>query len=143
MMYGPAARGFLAWAARARRASARDGLGMLVEQAAEAFHLWRGVRPATAPVLAALRARLDDGVAMKRARRARWRLRRAAAARRALALQLYFLLRIALMAVVDPQSTTFQRSEAWRLADREPRRMRWRQQWVAYAAHLAATSSAR
>ena len=32
-----------------------------------------------------------------------------------LGLQLYFLLRIALMAVIDPQSTTFQRSEAWRL----------------------------
>jgi monofunctional biosynthetic peptidoglycan transglycosylase len=51
----------------------------------------------------------------------------------ALALQLYFLVRIALMAVVDPQSTTFQRSEAWRLA-REPREHRWRQQWIDYPA---------
>lgn len=58
LMYGPAAAGFLDWA-RTHGAQARDGLGMLVEQAAEAFALWRGVRPDTAPVLAALRAALD------------------------------------------------------------------------------------
>ncbi|MBI5259606.1 MAG: shikimate dehydrogenase [Burkholderiales bacterium] len=57
MMYGPAAQPFLAWA-EAHGARGRDGLGMLVEQAAEAFWLWRGVRPETASVLAALRARL-------------------------------------------------------------------------------------
>jgi shikimate dehydrogenase len=57
MMYGPAAQGFLGWA-RQHGAKARDGLGMLVEQAAEAFYLWRDVRPDTTPVLAALRERL-------------------------------------------------------------------------------------
>ena len=54
LMYGPTAEPFLAWA-RAAGAQARDGLGMLVEQAAEAFWLWRGVRPETAPVLQAIR----------------------------------------------------------------------------------------
>ena len=54
MMYGPAAQGFLDWAS-AHGAHARDGLGMLVEQAAEAFAIWRGVRPPGAQVLAELR----------------------------------------------------------------------------------------
>jgi monofunctional biosynthetic peptidoglycan transglycosylase len=44
-------------------------------------------------------------------------------------LQLYFVARIALMAVIDPQSTTFQRSEAWRLLT-ETGRITWSQQWV-------------
>ena len=47
----------------------------------------------------------------------------------ALALQLYFILRIALMTVIDPQSTTFQRSEVWRLLT-ERGRVEWSQQWV-------------
>ena len=47
----------------------------------------------------------------------------------ALALQLFFVARIALMAVVDPQSTSFQRSEAWRI-ETEKHRLLWRQQWV-------------
>jgi len=58
MMYGPAAQGFLDWA-RSHGATGRDGLGMLVEQAAESFLLWRGVRPDTAPVLRELRALVD------------------------------------------------------------------------------------
>lgn len=45
----------------------------------------------------------------------------------ALALQAFFIGRIALMAVLDPQSTTFERSEAWRLA--RAGQLRWRQQW--------------
>ena len=57
MMYGPAAAGFMDWA-EAHGAVARDGLGMLVEQAAESFLFWRGVAPETGPVLAALRAGL-------------------------------------------------------------------------------------
>ena len=57
LMYGAAAQPFLDWA-ETHGASGRDGLGMLVEQAAEAFELWRGVRPATAPVLATLRERM-------------------------------------------------------------------------------------
>ena len=50
-----------------------------------------------------------------------------------IALQLYFLARIALMAWVDPQSTTFQRSEAWRLAF-APAARGWHQQWTDYPA---------
>ncbi len=49
-----------------------------------------------------------------------------------LALQLFFVGRIALMAVVDPQSSAFQRSEAWRIAS-EKGRIPWSQEWVAYA----------
>ena len=59
MMYGPAAQGFLDWA-RAHGATPRDGLGMLVEQAAESFHIWRGVRPPSAQVLSELRALLPQ-----------------------------------------------------------------------------------
>ena len=60
LMYGAAAREFLDWA-RANGALARDGLGMLVEQAAEAFLVWRGVRPPSGAVLSELRARIEAG----------------------------------------------------------------------------------
>ena len=48
-----------------------------------------------------------------------------------LGLQLYFALRIAAMALIDPQSSAFERSQLWRIATAEPR-MHWRQDWVAY-----------
>jgi monofunctional glycosyltransferase len=50
----------------------------------------------------------------------------------ALALQLFFVARVALMNVADPQSTTFQRSEAWRILSERPALL-WSQQWVGYA----------
>ncbi|MEL0028321.1 MAG: shikimate dehydrogenase [Perlucidibaca sp.] len=58
MMYG-CDTPFLAWARGHGLTRRRDGLGMLVEQAAEAFRIWRGVRPGTAEVLAALRGELN------------------------------------------------------------------------------------
>ena len=57
MAYGTTAKAFVALAA-AKGARASDGLGMLVEQAAESFALWRGRRPATGALIADLRARL-------------------------------------------------------------------------------------
>lgn len=58
----------------------------------------------------------------------------------ALALELFFVVRIASMAMLAPQSTAFQRSEAWRLAtEKHPStglrtgQLRWRQQWVPYS----------
>jgi len=47
------------------------------------------------------------------------------------ALQLYFVIRVAAMVVIAPQSTAFERSEAWRIT-REKSEFRWRQQWVDY-----------
>ena len=58
MMYGKGDTPFLALARERGAARLADGLGMLVEQAAEAFLVWRGVRPDSAPVLAALREQL-------------------------------------------------------------------------------------
>ena len=58
MMYAKEPTAFCRWAAEQGAAVAMDGLGMLVEQAAEAFFLWRGVRPDSAPVLAELRRQL-------------------------------------------------------------------------------------
>ena len=55
MMYGKGSRPFQEWALGEGASAAVDGLGMLVGQAAESFHLWRGVRPETRPVIEALR----------------------------------------------------------------------------------------
>ncbi len=59
MMYGAPAQGFLNWAAE-HGASARDGLGMLVGQAAETFLIWRGVRPPEHQVLVELRSVMQE-----------------------------------------------------------------------------------
>jgi shikimate dehydrogenase len=58
LSYGGGAQGFLRWAREAGAKAACDGLGMLVEQAADAFALWHGPRPQTDPVYAHLRASL-------------------------------------------------------------------------------------
>ncbi|CAL1239693.1 shikimate dehydrogenase [Candidatus Methylocalor cossyra] len=67
LAYGSEPTPFLRWGWAAGAALSADGLGMLVEQAAEAFQLWRGVRPETGPVIRALQAELHgpDGLAPK------------------------------------------------------------------------------
>jgi shikimate dehydrogenase len=58
LSYGRAAVDFLSWGRAAGCEHVMDGAGMLVEQAAESFRLWHGVRPDTEPVYQALRAEL-------------------------------------------------------------------------------------
>jgi len=55
MVYGTEPTAFVRWGLAQGAAKALDGLGMLVEQAAESFYLWRGVHPDTGPVIEALR----------------------------------------------------------------------------------------
>lgn len=57
LAYGKSATAFVEWAERQGCVRALQGLGMLVEQAAESFRLWRGVRPNTTEVLAVLKER--------------------------------------------------------------------------------------
>jgi shikimate dehydrogenase len=57
MAYGKSDTPFVRWATRLGCTRALQGWGMLVEQAAESFRIWRGMRPATAPVLTALKER--------------------------------------------------------------------------------------
>jgi shikimate dehydrogenase len=58
MMYGKEPTVFMRWASEHGAAQIADGLGMLVEQAAESFRLWRGVKPPTQEVMAELRGTL-------------------------------------------------------------------------------------
>lgn len=60
MMYQKGLTPFLAWAGMQGACVIADGTGMLVEQAAESFFLWRGIRPDTGPVLRAVRRQLDQ-----------------------------------------------------------------------------------
>ena len=60
MMYGAEPTVFMAWAERQGATHIADGLGMLVGQAAEAFYLWRHVRPEVMPVIVAMRRQLNE-----------------------------------------------------------------------------------
>ncbi|MDX1491359.1 MAG: shikimate dehydrogenase [Pseudohongiellaceae bacterium] len=60
MVYGSGDTAFQAWAKCHGASKAYDGLGMLVEQAAESFAIWRGVKPSTAEVIASLREQINS-----------------------------------------------------------------------------------
>jgi shikimate dehydrogenase len=60
MMYGAQPTAFMAWSKQQGAEKTFDGLGMLVEQAAESFYLWRGVRPKTAAVIEQIRQQLSQ-----------------------------------------------------------------------------------
>lgn len=60
MMYGPEPTIFLRWAKERGAAQLADGLGMLIGQAAEAFYLWRQIRPEVVPVITAMRRQIAE-----------------------------------------------------------------------------------
>ena len=136
LMYGAAAEPFLAWAreagaTRPRRPghAGRAGGRVVLPLARRAPAHGAGAAGA---------ARRPGGGAMKARPGMRRQLRLRLLALLllcAVALQLVFALRIGLMSVVDPQSTTFQRSEAWRLLV-ERQRILWSQDWVDARPHL-------
>ena len=59
MVYGAEPTAFMRWSAHHAAWAVADGLGMLVEQAAESFYIWRGARPDTGPVINQLREAMD------------------------------------------------------------------------------------
>lgn len=60
MMYGPEPTIFLRWAKERGAVKTADGLGMLIGQAAEAFYLWRQIRPEVVPVITAMRRQIAE-----------------------------------------------------------------------------------
>lgn len=60
MMYGAQPTAFMRWATQQNAGLSLDGLGMLVEQAAESFRLWRGIKPETKAVIAMIRQQLTN-----------------------------------------------------------------------------------
>jgi shikimate dehydrogenase len=60
LMYGAEPTVFLKWAGEQGAVKLADGLGMLIGQAAEAFYLWRQIRPEVVPVITALRRQLSE-----------------------------------------------------------------------------------
>ena len=58
MVYGAQPTAFMRWAAHHAAWAVADGLGMLVEQAAQSFYIWRRVRPQTGPVIRQIRESL-------------------------------------------------------------------------------------
>jgi monofunctional biosynthetic peptidoglycan transglycosylase len=141
MMYGPAAQGFLDWARQhgAWRATAwacwwNRPPRRLPSGAACARHrprCWKNcAAPRTDP---AMRATARHALQRPGAHAMKALLRWLGLVLLALVgLQLFFVLRIAAMAAINPESTTFQRSEAWTLLASKGS-VPWRQQWVPYA----------
>jgi len=60
MVYGAEPTPFMRWAAHHAAWAVSDGIGMLVEQAAQSFYIWRNVRPETRPVIHQLREAMQS-----------------------------------------------------------------------------------